>query len=134
MKSKSIFFKNFEIYISRYKSFKNRHVFSFLQQTVKHLVLTDVRMTCFCQMFYNFKLLSQLSDIFKNESVQRNFTRLACKRCNISNTSYKERLVKLGLKSLEYRSWQFDLITSLKIINGNYKEFFNKIFVFSLTN
>ena len=26
-----------------------------------------------------------------------------CNRCNISNTSYKDRLVKLGMEYLEYR-------------------------------
>ena len=42
--------------------------------------------------------------------------------------------MKLGLESLEYRRWQFDLITLLKIVNGKYKEFINHFFVFSQTN
>ena len=43
-------------------------------------------------------------DINKIESVQSNFTRFICSR-SISNTSYSDRLIKLGLKSLglEYR-------------------------------
>ena len=72
-------------------------------------------------------------DIIKIESVQRNFTRFVCNRCNISYTSYKDRLVTLRLDSLEYRRWQFDLITLFKIINGKYKEFFNQFFVYSQT-
>ena len=63
--------------------------------------------------------------------MQRKFTRFVCNRCNISNTSYNDRLIKLRLESLEYRRWQFDLITLFKIINGKYKEFFNQFFVFS---
>ena len=63
--------------------------------------------------------------------MQRNFTRLICSRCNISDTSYNDRLVKLGLKSLEYRRWEIDLFTLYKIINGNYKVFFSQFFSFS---
>ena len=67
--------------------------------------------------------------IIKIEPVQRNFTRFV----NISNTSYKDRLVKLGFESLEYRIWQFDLVTLFKILNGKYREFFNNFFIFSQT-
>ena len=73
-------------------------------------------------------------DIIKINSVQRNFARFVCIRCKISNTLFKDRLVKLELKSLEYKRWQFDLITLFKIINAKYKEFFNKFIVFSQTN
>ena len=70
-------------------------------------------------------------DINKIESVQRNFTRLICNRCNISDSSYNERLVKLGLRSLEYRRWEFDLFMLYEIINGKYKAFFSQFFSFS---
>ena len=69
--------------------------------------------------------------INKIESVQRNFTRFVCSRCNISNTSYNDRLVKLGLKYLENRRWEFDLFTFYKIINGKYKGFSVNFSVFS---
>ena len=68
-------------------------------------------------------------DINEIESVQRNFTGLICSRCNISNTSYNDRLIKLGLKSLEWR--EFDLFTHYKVIIGNYKVFFSQFFSFS---
>ena len=38
------------------------------------------------------------------ESVQKVFTGRACIRCNISFSSYCNRLYKLNLKSLEYRT------------------------------
>ena len=63
--------------------------------------------------------------------MQRNFTRFVCNRCNIPNKSYNDRLIKLGLQSLEYRRWEFDLLTLYKIINGKYKVFFNQFFSFS---
>ena len=63
--------------------------------------------------------------------MQRNFTHFVCNRCNIPNKSYSDRLIKLGLKSLEYRRWEFDLVTLYKIINGEYKVFFNEFFSFS---
>ena len=70
-------------------------------------------------------------DINKIEPVQRNFTRLICNRCNISDSSYNERLVKLGLRSLEYRRWEFDLFMLYEIINGKDKAFFSQFFSFS---
>ena len=63
--------------------------------------------------------------------MQRNFTRFIFSRCNVSNTSYNNRLVKFGLKCLKYRRWEFDLFTLYKIINGKYKVFFRKLFSFS---
>ena len=70
-------------------------------------------------------------DINKIESVQRSFTRHICSRCNISYTSYNDRMIKFGLKSLEYRRWEFDLLILYKIINGKYKSFFDQFFNFS---
>ena len=66
----------------------------------------------------------------KIETIQLKFTRLIFNRCNISNISYKERLTKLGLKSLEDRRWEFDLITLFIIINGKHKVFFDQFFSF----
>ena len=48
-------------------------------------------------------------DINKIESVQKIYTRIICNCCNIHNKLYHERLVKLQLKSLEYRRCKFDL-------------------------
>ena len=72
--------------------------------------------------------------IFRIKSVQRNFTRFVCNKCNISNTSYKDRLVRLRLEPLENRRWQFDLMTLSLTVNGKCKEFFNQFFVVSQTN
>ena len=63
--------------------------------------------------------------------MQKKFSRFIYNRCNISNTSYNDRLVKLRLKSLEYRRWEFDLFTLYKIINGKYQVFFSQFFSFS---
>lgn len=56
-------------------------------------------------------------DINYIESVQRKYTRLIFNRCNISYTSYLDRLTKLNIKSLEYRRLEFDLITFFKLVN-----------------
>ena len=45
------------------------------------------------------------------EYVQRKYTGIICNRCNIYNAPYNERLVKIKLKSLEYRQYEFYLIT-----------------------
>jgi hypothetical protein len=57
-------------------------------------------------------------DIDSVESVQRYFTKKICIKCNIPFTSYKDRLNKLNLDSLEYRRLQTDLIMVFKIINS----------------
>ena len=57
-------------------------------------------------------------DIVLLESVQRNFTRYAFTRCNIPFKSYNDRLCKLGIKSLEYRRLEFDLILMFKICHN----------------
>ena len=49
------------------------------------------------------------------ESVQKKFTRDVFLRCNIPFRSYADRLDKLGIKSLEYRRLQFDIILMFKI-------------------
>ena len=60
----------------------------------------------------------------KTESKQPKFTRLICNRFNIPNILYQERLTKLGLNFLEYRRWEFYLITLIKIINVLLNVFF----------
>ena len=40
-------------------------------------------------------------------------------------------MIKFGLKSLESRRWEIDLLTLYKIINGKYKSFSNQFFSFS---
>lgn len=52
------------------------------------------------------------------EKVQKFFTRKVFQRCNISYSSYADRLYKLNIKSLEYRRLEFDLFMFYKIIYG----------------
>ena len=49
------------------------------------------------------------------ESVQKKFTRNVFLCCSIPFRSYADRLDKLGIKSLEYRRLQFDIILMFKI-------------------
>ena len=71
-----------------------------------------------------------IRDKNKIERVQRYFTRKVCQRCKISYASYKDRLVKLSLNSLEYRRVEHDLFFLYKILNGlldvNANNFFNQ--------
>jgi hypothetical protein len=71
-----------------------------------------------------------LGNIKKIERVQKFFTKQACIRSNIPNTSYQDRLLKLDLKSLEYRRINFDLLLIYKIINGLSDLDFEEYFVF----
>lgn len=68
-------------------------------------------------------------DIITIESVQRHFTRQICIRCNISFCSYKDRLEKFNIKSLEYRRHEYDLILMYKICHNlsdlNFHNFFS---------
>ena len=57
-------------------------------------------------------------DIRKIEKIQKDYTRAIFKRCNISYTSYSDRLYKLNLRSLEYRRVSFDLVFMFKIIHN----------------
>ena len=52
------------------------------------------------------------------ERVQRYFTRKVCQRCRIPYASYKDRLSKLNIRSLEYRRVEYDLLFLYKIVNG----------------
>ena len=69
---------------------------------------------------YNIPIWSPylIKNINQLEYVQIRYTRRTCNRCNISNTSYLQRLVKLNLKYLEYRRLEFDLIILSKVVNG----------------
>ena len=53
-------------------------------------------------------------DILLLESVQKKFSRDICVRCNIPFASYLDRLYILGIKFLEYRRVEFDLILMYK--------------------
>ena len=53
----------------------------------------------------------------KIEQIQKNFTRIIFKRCNLSYSSYSDRLNQVNLKSLEYRRTFNDIIFMHKIIN-----------------
>ena len=68
-------------------------------------------------------------DIEKLESIQRSFTKAACLRCSIPFSSYKDRLYKLNLKSLEYRRVVTDLIFLFKIIRGETNLDFSNFFL-----
>ena len=59
-----------------------------------------------------------LKDIKAIEKVQKRFTKIVCRRCNIPFTSYTDRLNKLNLSSLEHRRIRFDLIILFKIVNN----------------
>ena len=68
-------------------------------------ILTKLFKIYLCpKLEYNTQVWSPFLEEYINkiESIQRNFTRFLCS-CNISHSSYKNRLVKLVLKSLEYR-------------------------------
>ena len=59
-----------------------------------------------------------IADKNKIERVQRYFTRQVCRRCQIPYFSYKDRLSKLDIHSLEYRRVESDLIFLYKIIHN----------------
>ena len=61
------------------------------------------------------------------ESVQRKFTRFLP---GMANLSYKERLLNLGLKSLEERRIIIDLVFLYKLINGRLGISFDDFFTF----
>ncbi len=59
----------------------------------------------------------KIEDVNKVERIERHFTRVIFNKCNISFSSYNDRLLKIDLKSLENRCIYFDLILLYKIIN-----------------
>ena len=70
-----------------------------------------------------------IKDVTKLENVQRAFTKFACLRCSMPFNSYKDRLSKLNLKTLEYRRTIFDLILLFKIINNQSDLRFSDYFI-----
>ena len=75
-----------------------------------------------------------LNEISKTESVQKSYTHITCNGCNIHNTPYLNRLVKLTFKSLDYGHYEFNLITQIKLINGISKLYFAKCCKYYQTN
>jgi hypothetical protein len=60
-----------------------------------------------------------VADINRLESVQRKFTRtIDCLR----SSGYKERLINLGLDSLQHRRVKFDLVFCFKPLHGLVRE------------
>ena len=57
-------------------------------------------------------------DVKSVESIQISFLKSICRRCSIPASTYQDRLDKLGVETLEYRRWKFDLILVYKIINN----------------
>ena len=74
-----------------------------------------------------------LKDIFALEKVQKRYTKIVCRRCNIPFSSYTDRLKKLDLLSLQNRRIRFDLITLFKIINNLSDLNFNSFFLFQVS-
>ena len=90
------------------KCFSSRNIW-----TLRKAFVTYVRP----KLEYNTPVWSPYfyKDIIAVESIQKNFTRRECMRYNIPFTSYSDRLIKLNLKSLEYRHLEFDLIMVYQI-------------------
>ena len=59
-----------------------------------------------------------LKDTNAVEKVQVRYTKIVCRRCNISFKSYDDRLIKLNLLSLQNRKIRTDLVTLFKIVNN----------------
>ena len=70
--------------------------------------------------------------IEKIERVQKFFTRIALKKCNIPYTDYDERLKIFQLEKLEKRRLINDLVTLFKIIKGYTN--LNPSYLFSFSN
>ena len=59
-----------------------------------------------------------IKDVNALESVQRLYLKSVCRRCNLKYSTYADRLNALGLKTLEYRRWYFDIVFVYKLINN----------------
>ena len=104
------------------KSFRSKNIW-----TLMKLYKSYVRP----KLEYNTPVWSPylLKDINAIEKVQKRFTKIACRRCNIQFTSYTDRLIKLNLLSLQNRRIRFDLITLFKIVNKMSDLDFNSYFI-----
>ena len=71
-----------------------------------------------------------VKDIDKVENIQRRYTKIAFKKCNISFTNYEDRLNKIGLLKLQERRKYFDMILLYKIFNGTSDISFDDHFTF----
>ena len=71
-----------------------------------------------------------IQDITKIEKVQRRFTK---KLRGLKHLSYSDRLIKLGLPSLELRRLHLDLVYCYKMVFGLVKLNFSDYFDFSIT-
>ena len=93
------------------KCFKTRNVW-----LLKNLFCTYVRPL----LEHNTPVWSPYlqKDIVQIETVQKRFTKAIFRRCGIPFSSYKDRLYKLNMESLERRRVVYDLILLYKIING----------------
>lgn len=116
--------------ISRNATASSYHIIRFTKTrniwTLKKLFTTYTR----SKLEYNTPIWTPTSieDKTKIEKIQRDFTRLVFKRCNLSYSSYSDRLKQINLKSLEYRRIFNDIVFMHKIINGlagiNFNDFF----------
>ena len=59
-----------------------------------------------------------IEDKTRVEKVQRYFTRKTCRHCKILYSSYRDRLYKLNIKSLEYRRIESDILFLYKILHN----------------
>ena len=90
------------------RAFSSKHVWTLLKAFI-----TYVRP----KLEYNSPVWNPYlkKDTLLLKSVQKKFTRNVFLRCNIPFRSYADRLDKLGIKSLECRRLQFDIILMFKI-------------------
>ena len=77
----------------------------------------------YCSPIWNPHLIK---DITRIESVQRHFTK---RLIGMRNKTYEQRLIALGLESLEIRRLRIDLLTIYKIIFGHLRVNINEFFV-----
>ena len=75
----------------------------------------------------------QIQDIRDLESVQRYFVKKLCRRANLPNATYHERLHWLNIETLEYRRLKFDLIFLFKLLNSLIDLPFEPMFTFYST-
>ena len=108
------------------KTFRTRNIWTFIK-----LYKTYIRP----KLEYNTPVWSPYLDGDKKriEQVQRHFTKVAFNKCNIPFTSYKDRLYKISMSTLENRRAYFDTVCLFKIINGLSDLEFNDYFQFRHT-
>ena len=107
------------------KSTKTKNIW-----TLVHLFTTYIRPL----IEYNSPIWSPylLKEINQIERIQRHYTKRAFQRCGIPFNGYKDRLVKVGLMSLQSRRVFLDLLFMYKLINNLIDINFRDFFVFKL--